>query len=206
MSESTNLSLPYIAASQAQKHVTHNEALIKLDALVQLSAVTRTLAAPPAEPDDGARYLIASPASGDWQGRDGDIAAYQDQAWNFFIPKIGWRLWLMDEAKLVIFTGAGWTGLTGDFTSTSMLGISATADDTNRLAVSSSASLFNHAGAGHQLKLNKSDASQNATILFQTDYSARAEAGLAGDDYFQLKVSPDGSSWLKAIEIENSSG
>jgi uncharacterized protein DUF2793/uncharacterized protein with putative carbohydrate binding module len=188
MSESTNLSLPYIAASQAQKHVTHNEALIKLDALVQLSAVTRTLAAPPAEPDDGARYLIASPASGDWQGRDSDIAAYQDQAWNFFIPKIGWRLWLMDEAKLVIFTGAGWTGLTGDFTSTSMLGISATADDTNRLAVSSSASLFNHAGAGHQLKLNKSDASQNATILSQILGEAITASPESDSDNFN----PDG--------------
>lgn len=206
MSESTNLSLPFIAASQAQKHVTHNEALIKLDALVQLSAVTRTLAEPPAGPDDGARYLITSPASGDWLGHDGDLVAYQDQVWNFFTPRIGWRLWLSDEAKLVIFTGTGWTELAGDITSTSILGISATADDTNRLAVSSPASLFNHAGAGHQLKINKSDASQNATLLFQTNYSGRAEAGLAGDDHFHLKVSPDGTSWFEAIEIENSSG
>ena len=33
----THLLLPYILAAQAQKHVTHNEALRLLDAMVQLS-------------------------------------------------------------------------------------------------------------------------------------------------------------------------
>jgi hypothetical protein len=206
MSETTNLSLPFLAASQAQKHVTHNEALIKLDALVQLSAISRTLAGPPSDPEEGARYLVAAPASDGWQDHDGDIAAFQDGVWNFFTPKTGWRLWLADEAMLVIFDGSAWLGLTGGGTSTSMLGISATADMTNRLAVSSPASLFDHAGAGHQLKLNKSAPSQTASLLFQTDYSGRAEAGLAGDDRFRLKVSPDGSSWFDALEADNATG
>jgi len=91
-------------------------------------------------------------------------------------------------------------------TSTAMLGISTTADDTNRLAVASSASLFTHAGAGHQLKLNKAQASETASFLFQTGYSGRAEAGLAGDDRFHFKVSPDGASWLEAMIIDNSTG
>src|SRR5688572_20227218 len=141
MSESSNLSLPFLAASQAQKHITHNEALLMLDALVQLSAVTRTLSTPPAAPEEGARYLVASPASDDWSGHDDDIAAYQDGAWNFFAPKSGWRLWLADEEKLLIFTAAGWTELAGEVTSTTMLGISTSADELNRLAVASSASL-----------------------------------------------------------------
>jgi Protein of unknown function (DUF2793) len=206
MSETTNLSLPFLAASQAQKHVTHNEALIKLDALVQLSAMSRMLAGPPSDPEEGARYLVAAPAADGWQDHDGDIAAFQDGVWNFFTPKPGWRLWLADEAMLVIFDGSAWLGLTGDVTSTSMLGVSATADMTNRLAVSSPASLFDHAGAGHQLKLNKSAPSQTASLLFQTEYSGRAEAGLAGDDRFRLKVSPDGSSWFDALEVDNATG
>jgi hypothetical protein len=206
MSESSNLSLPFLAASQAQKHITHNEALLVLDALVQLSAVTRTLSTPPAAPEEGARYLVASPASDDWSGHDDDIAAYQDQAWNFFAPKSGWRLWLADEEKLLIFTAAGWTELGSEVTSTTMLGISTSADELNRLAVASSASLFTHAGAGHQLKLNKAQASDTASFLFQTGYSGRAEAGLAGDDRFHFKVSPDGASWLEAMIIDNSTG
>lgn len=34
-----NLALPFILPAQAQKHVTHNEALQRLDALVQLVVV-----------------------------------------------------------------------------------------------------------------------------------------------------------------------
>ena len=38
-----NLLLPYLAAAQAQKHVTLNEALRLLDALVQLVIQSRAL-------------------------------------------------------------------------------------------------------------------------------------------------------------------
>ena len=46
----THLGLPYLLAAQAQKHVTHNEALRLLDAMVQLSVLDRTRTAPPASP------------------------------------------------------------------------------------------------------------------------------------------------------------
>lgn len=36
---SSNLAPPYLAAGQAQKHVTVNESLLRLDALVQLAVV-----------------------------------------------------------------------------------------------------------------------------------------------------------------------
>ena len=46
MDETPNLELPYIVAAQAQKHVTHNEAIRALDAIVQIGAIDRDLAAP----------------------------------------------------------------------------------------------------------------------------------------------------------------
>ena len=49
---SPHLLLPYILAAQAQKHVTHNEALRLLDAMVQLSVLNLSLTAPPASPAD----------------------------------------------------------------------------------------------------------------------------------------------------------
>ena len=52
----THLLLPYILAAQAQKHVTHNEALRLLDAIVQLSVLDRDLTVPHASPADGDRY------------------------------------------------------------------------------------------------------------------------------------------------------
>ena len=60
----THLLLPYILAAQAQKHVTHNEALRILDGLVQLSVLDRDLTSPPGSPADGDRYIVASGATG----------------------------------------------------------------------------------------------------------------------------------------------
>ena len=47
MDQTTNLKLPYIMPSQAQKHVTHNEAIRALDALVQLCVLDRDLSRHP---------------------------------------------------------------------------------------------------------------------------------------------------------------
>ena len=89
----THLLLPYILAAQAQKHVTHNEALRILDGLVQLSVLDRDLAAPPASPADGDRYIVASGATGDWAGWDMNVALWTDGTWLRLPPRTGWRAW-----------------------------------------------------------------------------------------------------------------
>ena len=109
MSESTsNLALPYILSAQAQKHVTHNEALRHLDALVHLSVVSKTQATPPTDPPDGDRYIVASGATDAWTGQENAIAAFQDGAWAFHQPKPGWLAWIQDQARQEIFDGAAW--------------------------------------------------------------------------------------------------
>ena len=55
MSESALLSLPLIEAGQAQKHVTHNEALLLLDAALHLAVASRSVATPPGAPAAGDR-------------------------------------------------------------------------------------------------------------------------------------------------------
>lgn len=47
---SSNLKLPFILPSQAQKYATHNEALQILDALVQLTPISSFSSVPPASP------------------------------------------------------------------------------------------------------------------------------------------------------------
>ena len=213
MTSTALLRLPYIASNQNQKHISHNEALRMLDALVQLSVLDRDLSAPPDAPADGARYIVADGASGAWTGWDGSVAAYQDGAWVEFVPLAGWLAWLEDESKLLCYDGAGWS----DFISTSLgaalaggsfdrIGVNATADATNRLALSSSASLFNHAGNGHQIKVNKAAAGDTNSLLFQTNWSGRAEMGCAGNDDFSIKVSGDGSSWTEALRAQRDTG
>ena len=71
---STILSLPYILPAQAQKHVTHNEALRQLDVIVQLAVTARNLSVPPATPVQGDRYIVAAGASGG-NGGQGGLAA-----------------------------------------------------------------------------------------------------------------------------------
>ena len=110
----THLLLPYILAAQAQKHVTHNEALRILDGLVQLSVLDRDLTAPPASPADGDRYIVASGATGDWAGWDLNVALWTDGAWLRLPPRTGWRAWVEDEGLLLVYDGAGWVGTTPD--------------------------------------------------------------------------------------------
>lgn len=202
MSEQTaNLSLPYILPSQAQKHVTHNEALQRLDAVVQLT-VTAAMAAPPPSPAEGNVFAVTAPATGDWTGQAGRLALRQDGAWIFIQPRAGWRAWRADTQTLALHDGGGWIeqplpaeGMM------QLLGIATSADATNRLAVSSPAILLTHAGAGHQLKINKASMADTATLLFQSDWSGRAEIGLAGEDALSFKVSADGASWRTALAV-----
>ncbi|MFN3496281.1 MAG: DUF2793 domain-containing protein, partial [Hydrogenophaga sp.] len=104
----THLLLPYILASQAQKHVTHNEALRLLDAMVQLSVLDRTRAAPPASPTDGDRHIVASGATGLWAGWDLNVAFWVDGVWMRLVPRPGWLAWIAAEQAFVVWTGSAW--------------------------------------------------------------------------------------------------
>lgn len=209
MSESPHLGLGYLAPSQAQKHVTINEAFRRLDALVQLGVLDRTLAAAPPAPDEGDRHIVAAGATGAWGGRDGDIAAWLDGAWVFIEPKPGWLAYVAAEGELVARVGSNWVSALGSLSSLealTRLGVNATADAVNRLAVASQAVLLTHDGAGVQLKLNKAAAGDTASLIYQTGYSGRAELGLAGSDGFSLKVSATGAAWVTALVVDPASG
>lgn len=117
MSETPNLKLTYLSAAQAQKHVTVNDSLRELDALVQLSVIDRDLATPPRSPSEGDRYIIATSGTGDWSGHDGKIAAYLDSAWMIYDPQEGWIAWVKDENIQVVYNGSFWQANSGTSTS-----------------------------------------------------------------------------------------
>ena len=194
-----NLSLPYILPSQAMKHVTHNEALQILDATTN-AVIVATPATPPATPAEGALYLVGSSATGAFAGKDGRLAFFIDGAWIFLNPRAGWRALFATDGRTRVFDGAAWVDPLA-MPVVDRLGISATPDATNRLAISSEATLFNHAGHNHRVKLNKQATADTASLLFQTNWSGRAEIGLLGNDALQFKASPDGISWTVGLEI-----
>ena len=101
------LSLPYILPAQAQKHVTHNEAISQLDVIVQLAVTARNLATPPATPAQNDRYIVAAAATGAWAGKSGNIALYDSGAWAFYAPNAGWTAWVSAEKLLASFDGEG---------------------------------------------------------------------------------------------------
>lgn len=198
----TNLDMPFIMPSQAQKHVTHNEALLLLDAIVQLS-VADERSSPPQAPQPGERFVVASGATGAWSGRTGRIAIWQDGYWAYAKPGAGWRAWFATSGRLKVFDGSAWQDLSLPKNANVMtLGVSATADETNRLSVFSPASLFNHAGDSHRLKINKASATDTATLLFQSGWAGHAEMGLAGNTDFSIKVS-NGSEWKTGLAIDS---
>ncbi|ENT06779.1 DUF2793 domain-containing protein [Brucella sp. 63/311] len=208
MDETPNLKLPYILPSQAQKHVTHNEALRMLDAIVHLGVKSWSLGDAPSSPAEGDRYIVAAQASGAWAGKDGMVAFFIDGGWLFVIPATGWLAYVADEALLLVFDGSLWKNSSSvpDELSLSMLGVQATPDAVNRFALSSDASLFNNAGAGHQVKVNKQAASDTASLLFQTNWTGYAEMGLNGSNDFSVKVGDDGGNWREALRVDRATG
>lgn len=198
---SYHLDLPYLHPTQAQKHVTHNEALQQLDAVVQLAVLGFEATSPPGAPAVGDRYALGAGATGDWAGQDGMIAQWSPPAWLFIAPQEGWQAWGQNEAALRVFTSGSW-----QVPPVSLLGINTAADATNRLASAADATLLTHEGAGHQLKINKAGSADTASLLFQSSWSGHAEMGLAGNNNWGLKVSSDGSSWTEALQIDATTG
>jgi hypothetical protein len=110
MDETARLKLPLLASGQAQKHVTVNEALARLDALTGAAVESRTVEGPE-DAADGSLWLVPAGAAGLWAARSGQLAAASNGTWSFVEPEPGRRLWVRDEGREVVFDGAKWVDL-----------------------------------------------------------------------------------------------
>ncbi len=108
MTETAKLGLPLVQAAQAQKHVTVNEALARVDAMTQLRLVTVTDPTPPAAPADGDCHAVPAGAAGDWAGEDGRVAVASAGLWSFVTPQEGWRAWDAAAQAALRHDGTGW--------------------------------------------------------------------------------------------------
>jgi len=213
MTDTPNLALPFIEGSQAQKHVTHNEALRILDAAIQISVLDLNRTAPPSSPAEGQRHVVASGATGAWAGHANAIATWQDGAWAFLVPHTGWCIWSVADEVMFVYDGTHWRDLRNlAVDNLPHLGVNTTASSPNLLSVKSNAALLaaiNVADGGSgdaRLQVSKESAAKTASVFFSDAFSGRAEFGLTGDDNFHLKVSPDGSAWSDALVIDKTSG
>lgn len=108
MSETTSFKLPLLQPSQAQKHVTVNEALVRLDGMAQITLLSRAVVTPPAAFSDGDCYAVPTGGSDGWSGQDGKLALASNGGWIFVDPRDGWTAWLVDEHKRVQFVSGDW--------------------------------------------------------------------------------------------------
>lgn len=201
MDHSARLDLPFIMQGQAQKHITHNEALLRLDALVQPVVESASITTPPTLPLPGEAWIVPTGATGAWSGHVDEIAAWQANGWSFYDPAPGWQVFDRATVSLRIFSGTAWVPVASTGAGLPSLGVNTSADTTNRLAVAGSATLLTHAGGGHQLKINKEAEADTASLLFQSNWSGHAEMGLMGENAWRIKVSADGATWLDALTI-----
>ena len=116
---------------------------------------------------------------------------------------------MRDVAAVVFFDGTVWANVAmalETLQNMQLVGVNTTADATNRLAVTSPATLLNHEGSDHRLKVNKAAATDTASLLFQSGFTGHAEMGLAGSNGFGVRVSDDGATWVTAFEADAATG
>ena len=102
------LDLALLVPGQGQKDITMNESLLALDRLLHPLAVSRTLTAPPAEPADGACWLVPDGADGAWAGQAGRLAAWSAGGWRFHPLPEGALVWVADEGRRVRRAAGGY--------------------------------------------------------------------------------------------------
>lgn len=108
MTDTPRMSLPLLAPAQAQKHVTVNEALLRIDALTHLTLVSASLTTPPVAAPDGALYGVPPGAVNAWAGQAGRLAIAVGGGWVFALPRRGWRALVLDTGLPAIWNGADW--------------------------------------------------------------------------------------------------
>lgn len=108
MTDTSRLALPLLDPAQAQKHVTVNEALARLDGMVQLVLISASTTTPPPLAAEGDVYGVPTGAVNDWSGHEGEIAIYSNGGWVFVPAQAGFAAWVADIGARAHFDGSAW--------------------------------------------------------------------------------------------------
>lgn len=167
-----NFQLPYLFVNQANKEITHNRALVMIDAALQLRVLDKDLSTPPASPVDGDAYIAASGATGLWSGHATEIAVWvaESGVWMFAVPKTGYRAYVVDEGLFYQFNGFAWIGgVSSNASATDTVTASTTQTQVGATAINTQvARLTTVANTGDSVRINYA-ATPGASVEIRND-------------------------------------
>jgi hypothetical protein len=194
--------LPWMKASQSDKHVTFNAALAKIDMLLCATVTARRNAPPTLLPSEGQCYLLTDLGTADWAGfPPGSLAVFTQGAWSHSLAPIGCILLVQEEARMLVLTEQGWLPLgatTGQIAVNMSLKAGWPIDAVGKGMLLRAGSGGTDAGSV-SAKLSRNTSNDSAIVVCETAGSERARFGLLGSDAFKLQVSQNGNAWNEAI-------
>ena len=110
MSDATaRFALPLIAPGQAQKELFHNEALARIDALLQAAVVAVSVDDPPVAPVAGQCWIVGDAPTGAWAGQPRSLAVWTEGGWRMIAPAAGMIAWSAADGVFARFDGVAWS-------------------------------------------------------------------------------------------------
>jgi hypothetical protein len=108
MKATARLGLPMLAAGQAQKELSHNEALQTLDFVVAAAVEEPPRTSPPSAAAVGSCYVVAASPTGAWVGKAHHLAAFTSGGWRFLPPVEGLSAYVRSTSLPALFRSGGW--------------------------------------------------------------------------------------------------
>lgn len=108
MDQTERYGLRLLRTAQAQKELTHNEAVIAIDGLLHPAVESMITPAPPADPTPGQMWIVPAAATGAWAQHSDQIACWRANGWTFTVPSAGCMVWLKAQIAHAVFDGVRW--------------------------------------------------------------------------------------------------
>lgn len=108
MANTVRLKMPLLMPGQAQKEITHNEALTKMDMLLHPCINGFALNAPPAALELGECWIVGAAPQGEWLGKAHSIACWTEGGWRFVQPFRGLLVSQTDDGMFIRWDGESW--------------------------------------------------------------------------------------------------
>ena len=102
------LGLPLLNPGQSQKEIFHNEALLVLDAVVAGSVEEGPRSAPPSNPQPGQAFIVAQSGTGEWAGKDLQLAIFTTAGWRFQKPAEGQSMYVRSAGVQASYRAGSW--------------------------------------------------------------------------------------------------